>query len=39
MLFIGKSSANLLRKHGINTIADIANAKNQALLEELLDKN
>jgi nucleotidyltransferase/DNA polymerase involved in DNA repair len=39
MLFIGKSIAQLLRKHHINTIGDIANKANNDLVERLLDKN
>jgi nucleotidyltransferase/DNA polymerase involved in DNA repair len=39
MFFIGKSTAQLLRKHHINTIGDIANKTNNNLIAHLLDKN
>jgi nucleotidyltransferase/DNA polymerase involved in DNA repair len=39
MFFIGKSTAQLLKKHGINTIGDIAKKENNDKLEQLLDKN
>jgi nucleotidyltransferase/DNA polymerase involved in DNA repair len=39
MLWIGKSTAELLRRHGIKTIGDMANKKNNQLVQKLLDKN
>jgi nucleotidyltransferase/DNA polymerase involved in DNA repair len=39
MLWIGKSSAELLKQHNIQTISDIAKDENKVLLEQLLDKN
>lgn len=39
LLFIGKSSAQLLRQEKIEKIGDIANPKNNAILKECLNKN
>jgi nucleotidyltransferase/DNA polymerase involved in DNA repair len=39
MFWIGRSTAQLLRKNGITTIGDLAKKENKSLLQKLLDKN
>ena len=39
MFLIGASSSKKLRKFGINTIKDLADGKNNEILERVLDKN
>jgi DNA polymerase-4 len=39
MLWIGKSTANILKQNGINTIGDMANKNNEQVIKQILNKN
>lgn len=39
MLWIGKSTASLLKSHGIKTIGDMVEQPNRDIIQKLLDKN